>query len=71
MTNDYQISKHLPAWARKNQDKVKSFVRYLEDELYLPDFPLIRIKEEHLTADDKVPPPIAQLIIEGWQKGKY
>ena len=69
--NDYQISKHLPAWARKNQDKVKSFVRYLEDELYLPDFPLIRIKEEHLTADDKVPPPIAQLIIEGWQKGKY
>ena len=46
--NDYQISKHLPAWARKNQDKVKSFVRYLEDELYLPDFPLIRIKEEHL-----------------------
>ena len=46
--NDYQISKHLPAWARKNQDKAKSFVRYLEDELYLPDFPLIRIKEEHL-----------------------
>ena len=51
--------------------KVKSLVRYLEDELYLPDFPLIRIKEEHLTADDKIPPPNAQLIIEGWQKGKY
>ena len=53
--NDYQISKHVPAWARKNQDKVKSLVRYLEDELYVPDFPLIRIKEEHLAADDKVP----------------
>ena len=69
--NNYQISKHVPAWARKNQDKVKSLVRYLEDELYVPDFPLIGIKEEHITANDKVPPTIAQLIIERWQKGKY
>ena len=69
--NDYQISKLVPAWTRKNQDKVKSLVRYLEDELFVPDFLLIRIKKKHLTADDKVPPPIAQSIIEGWQKGKY
>ena len=71
MDNDYRISEFAPLLAKNNPKKVKEVVRFLEDEMGIPEeFELKDITIEDLTKNGLLKHGPARLLVNGWQGSK-
>ena len=72
MENDYGISKFAPLLAQNCPKKVTEVVRFLEDEMGVPDqYKLEDITVEDLTGNGLLKRGPAMQLVKGWQSSKH